>query len=258
MPSDVGELSGPIVATPAGFVRWDRQTRFSTDGVTWSASPLPNPDGFVNVAFAVDGGIIAVGNTFEGVPEVHLLDETGGSPELLDVPGLPTIGQVGSAQPWAPGSAAAFDAGGQGFSILSVEEGGYRLSARPAAGVFELIDVATGEVLIYELADPFDPDAESSFDFGVDGVTVTDPETGAVLVTISQERLDEAEATYFESSGNGQGEQALWVLATADGERFVLDERIGNASNTGNIGVTTNDDRVLVATGDGWASFELP
>ncbi len=254
--SDAAAWSGPMVATPAGFVRWDRQTRFSADGISWTAAALPNPEGYVVTAFAFDGGIVAVGNTFDGVPEVYRLDETGGAAELLDIAGMPTVRQAGYNEDWAPGSATVFDGGAQGFTVLNVEQDGYRLSVRPAVGVFELVDLATGEIVAREIAAA--ADAERIFEFDSDGVTVIDPDTGEVLVTISQERLDESEAIYFEESGSGADDEQLSLLATRDGERFVLEPRVGGGFDAGNVGVATNGARVLVATGTGWASFQLP
>jgi hypothetical protein len=256
--SDAAAWSGPMVATPAGFVRWDRQTRFSPDGISWTAAALPNPEGYVVTAFAFDGGIIAVGNTFDGVPEVYRLDETGGAAELLEITGMPTVRQAGYNENWAPGSAIVFDGGVQGFSMLSVEQDGYRLSVRPAVGVFELVDLATGEIVAREIAARVGADAEPIFDFDSDGVTVTDPDTGEVLVSISQERLDESDAIYFEESGSGADDEQLSLLATLDGELFVLEPRVGGGFESGNVGVATNGARVLVATGTGWASFQLP
>ncbi len=254
--SETDVVFSPIVATPSGFVRWDRQTRFSTDGITWTASEPPNPDGYVVSAFAFDGGVITIGNSFDGQPEVYRLDETGGSIERLDIAGLPTVRQAGYTQGWADASGVVFDGGSQGFSMLNVEAGGYRLSVRPAVGVYELVDLMTGEIVAREIAANAGP--EPLFDFSTDGVTVTDPDTGEVLVTIPQERLDESEAAYFEDSGSGPNDEQLTLLASRDGERFVLQPQVGGGSSSGNIGVATNGARALVSTGSGWVSFELP
>ena len=82
--SDLIDGSGQMLATPAGFLQWTDETLFSPDGLTWTASPLPNPDGYVSGGFAVDGGVIVMSTSPDGTVDVYRLDETGGSPRLLD------------------------------------------------------------------------------------------------------------------------------------------------------------------------------
>jgi hypothetical protein len=108
--SDLTDGSGQMLATSAGFLQWTDETLFSPDGLTWTAKPLPDPDGSVSSGFAFDGGVIALSTNRDGSVDVYRLDEIGGSPKLLVVPGLPDKIQSGFASQWAPGSALIFDA----------------------------------------------------------------------------------------------------------------------------------------------------
>ena len=99
-----------MLATPSGFLQWADETLFSPDGLTWTASPLPDPDGYISGGFAVEGGVIVMSTGPDGTVDVYRLDETGRSPQLLDVPNLPETFQAGYSGPWAPGSALVVDA----------------------------------------------------------------------------------------------------------------------------------------------------
>ncbi len=112
-PSDLETGPGQMLATPSGFLQWSNETLFSQDGLTWTASPLPDPDGYISSGFAFDGGVIALSTNQDGSVDLYRLDQTGGSPQLLDVPGLPDKFQSGLASRWAPGSARILDAADQ-------------------------------------------------------------------------------------------------------------------------------------------------
>jgi hypothetical protein len=112
--SDAPPGSGRLLATPAGFLQWSDHTLFSEDGLTWTASPLPDDDGQVMGAFTYDGGVIALSRSASGTTDLYRLDEAGGSAELLDVPGLPANVQAGFESPWSPGSAIVVNAASVG------------------------------------------------------------------------------------------------------------------------------------------------
>ncbi len=116
--SDLTDGSGQMLATPSGFLQWTDETLFSPDGLTWTSSPLPDADRRIAGAFAVDGGVVALSaSPIDGSVNVFGLDETGGSPELIDVAGLPEQSQSGFFAQWAPGSALIVDAAGpSGFA----------------------------------------------------------------------------------------------------------------------------------------------
>jgi hypothetical protein len=112
--SDLAGGSGQLLATPSGFLQWTDETLFSPDGLTWTAGPLPDPDGYVTAGFVFDGGVIVLStNESDGSVDLYRLDETGGSAQLIDVPGLPERFQSGFGSWWAPGSALIVDAAAQ-------------------------------------------------------------------------------------------------------------------------------------------------
>lgn len=189
--------------------------------------------------------------------DVFRLGETGGDPELLDVPGLPTIGQAGFFSAASPGSAIVVDAGvfDAQPAPLSVEVDGYRLTSEN--GTFELSDVATGAVIVSENFMRNTPADDSSFDFGLDGLTVTDPETGEVLVVVANDVLEQAEQDLFGDSGGAEYVPDLWLIGSMDGERFIVADLDDGDGFGGPISATTNGSRVLVQTGDRWSSFDL-
>ncbi len=172
--SDLETGSGQMLATPSGFLQWTDQMLFSPDGLTWTA--LPDPDGYISSGFAFDGGVIALLTNPDGSVDIYRLDETGGSPQELDVPGLPEKFQSGMFTPWAPGSALIVDAADQ---------------------------------------------------------------TGI----------------------GGEGEEYLadlWLLASADGERFVVSDLDDAGGYGGPSSVMTNGNLALAQVGGRWTRFDLP
>jgi hypothetical protein len=112
VPAQADPIAGTwqMLATSDGFLQWTDETFFSTDGLTWTASPLPDPDGNISGGFAVEGGVVVMSTSRDGTVDVYRLDETGGSPRPVDVSNLPETFQAGFSGPWAPGSAVVVDA----------------------------------------------------------------------------------------------------------------------------------------------------
>jgi len=254
-PTGAPPAQGPMVATPAGFVMWDDQTWFSPDGVNWTASPLPIGASWVSGAFTVDDGLIVLSNTDAGGSLFHHVDERGGNAVRLDLavgpdgsqvssaswPGTATEGMIASAIPPVPEE-----------ELLSVEVDGYRLTVRQPSGVFEVVDVATGDVIVSEI--PFGPGADGSITIDEAGVTVTDPRTGDVVVVFTQDVLDAAEQRYFDDGG-GDYTPDFWLIASLDGERFVIDDLDDDGS--GPVSVASNGSRLLVQAGTDWLVYDL-
>ncbi len=125
---------------------------------------------------------------------------------------------------------------------------------RQPSGVFEVVDVATGDVIVSEI--PFGPGADdSSFAFDEAGVTVMDPDTGDVLVVFPQDVLDAAENRYFDDGG-GDYNPDFWLVASLDGERFLIDDLDGDGAN-GPVSVASNGSRLLVQDGTTWLTYDL-
>ena len=256
-PTDAPAAQGPMVATPAGFVLWNDQTWFSPDGITWTASPLPVGASWVSGAFTVDDGLIVQSSSDTGEYLFHQVDERGGDAVRLDLPvgpegslvssasmsGSATAGMIVSAMPPVPEE-----------DLLSVVVDGYQLTVRQPSGVFEVVDVATGDVIVSEI--PFGPGTDDgSFSFDEAGVTVTDPDTGDVLVVFPQDVLDAAENRYFDDGG-GEYNPDFWLVASLDGERFLIDDLDDDGTN-GPVSVASNGSRLLVQDGTTWLTYDL-
>ena len=252
--SDAPVAIGPMLATDAGFLGWNDQLWFSNDGVSWAPNPLPDDAGPVTGAFAVDGGAIIISMADDGTAIVYRVDAMGGSAERLEIAGLPR-----NVQPWMSGDAAiVFDASEppmQTTETLVVEVDGYRLEVPPMTGEFRLVDAATGAVVVAD--DIRDPEAAESspFQFGPNGITVSDPETGEVVVTIPNDVYEAALQDLYGDPAESEYAPEIWLLASRDGERFVVEPVGGEIHST----VASNAGRVLFRIdGDGWASITLP
>jgi hypothetical protein len=256
IPTDAPPIGGPIAATPAGFVQWTDQTWFSPDGITWTASPLPDDATWVTGAFNVEGGLIVLSSSTTGEALVHRVDELGENAVLLDLP-VPASSSV-STFASASGSVSsamvvALDPVREADQQLSVEVDGYRLTMLQPAGLFEVVEVATGDVVVSE--NPFGPGSEdSNIVFDDTGVTVTDPDTGEVVVVFPSDVMDAAESEFFDA-GRGEYQPDLWVLASLDGERFVVDDI--DDSIDGPTSLATNGSRLLLQSGGNWITYDL-
>ena len=254
--ADAPPMMGPIASAPAGFVQWTDQTWFSTDGITWTASPLPEGAAWVSGAFGIDGGLIVMSSTESGESAVYRLDERGGNAVLLDLPlpdssSLSPTGPVGGSGP--SGAVVSVDALVAPQEQVSVEVDGYRLTLPGRSGVFEVTDVATDEVVVSER--PLGEGAEDSLlRFDESGITVIDPTTDDVLVVFSQDVLETAQNEYFDQGG-GDYNPDFWLLASLDGERFVLDDLEDVID--GPMSLATNGSRLLLLSGANWIIYDL-
>lgn len=249
-----------IVATPAGFVGLDDQIWFSADGLTWAASPLPAEDAYVSASFTFDGGIIAFVGTRDGVRTLRL-DERGGSPEWIDIPGLPENAQSGFGFGNRLGAVMDATEPGPPPPPLVVEADGHRLTIDNATGMVEVVELATDEVVATaDFGRRVEDDAPIVFDD--DGVTVTDPATGAVVVVFPSDALEAASRALHQNEPPSETEEYrpdLWLLATLDGETFVLDD-LDDASGDSFMGpgaLVANGSRLLLQVGGNWVVYEL-
>ena len=261
-PSQTPGFIDGIVATPAGFVGLGAEIRFSTDGLTWSTDPLPVEDAYyVTGSFTFDGGIIASFDTPDGV-QFHRLDERGGSPQRLDIPGLPAHAMVAGFGP-DNRLGVVLDAADPGPPPppLVVEVEGHRLTIDHASGVTEVVDLATGQIVAAsDIRAPVDDDGPITTDEV--GVTVTDPTTGDVVVVFPAEDLEAASEALFENveaAFERQYNPDLWLLASLDGETFVVAD-LDDGDDGGYFGpgaLTANGSRLLLRAGGGWAVYDL-
>lgn len=258
-PSQTAVPPDSIVATPAGFVGLGSDVRFSPDGLTWSTSPLPVDDAYyVTASFTFDGGIIAFVDTPDGVQFLRL-DERGGSPQPLDIPGLPTSATGGFGQGSRLGVVLDAAQHGPPPPPLVVEADGYRLTIDHASGVAEVADVATGEVVVTTSMRDAGEDGPIVWD-GT-GVTVTDQATGDVIVVFPREAVDAANEALSANDAFVENEYNpdLWLLASADGETFVVDD-LDDGEGEGYFGpngLIANGSRLLLQAGGAWVVYDL-
>jgi hypothetical protein len=263
--------TGMTMASPAGFVRWNDRTWFSSDGLTWSPSPLPDPTGTVTSAFPVDNGFVAVVANQRGTSDVYLLDERGGNPRQISVDKLDEEFAKGLADrtstgfgstPSSPSSAAVLTIGPSVQMPVVIESGGYRYIER--RGLSSVVDLATGDVVVfYSRERP--PAEDTTFAFGDDGLTVTDPDTETVLIQVPietyQAARDEAQAL-IGSPEDGDAVSAVRLIASRDGQRFLVEPLSSSDTDTDVnntvAGVATNGRFVLARLANEWIRYDLP
>ena len=191
-----------------------------------------------------------------GETVVHRVDERGGNAVLLDlpVPGSSSLSPMGSyGGSVTSGAVVSVDPVVAPDEQLSVEVDGYRLTLPGRSGVFEVTDVATGEVVVSER--PLGPGAEGGWlTFDESGITVTDPTTDDVLVVFSQDVLETAQNEYF-GEGGGEYDPDFWLLASLDGERFVLEDL--DDVTDGPVSLAANGSRLLLQSGTDWIVYDL-
>jgi hypothetical protein len=258
-PSQSPEPLGGIVATPAGFVGLGEDIRFSSDGLAWSSGPLPVEDAFyVTASFTFDGGIIVFVDTPDGV-QFYRLDERGGSPQRLDIPTLPASAMGGYGQGSRLGLVLDASEPGPPPPPLVVEADGYRLTVDNSTGVVEIVDVATGEIVV--TSDMRGGSEEGPITWDLDGVTVTDPTTGEVVVVFPSETIDAANEALYESEPAVEEEYNpdLWLLASLDGETFVVDDLDDSDGGMyfGPSALTANGSRLLLQASGAWVVYDL-
>jgi hypothetical protein len=253
--SDLDErFGGPIIATESGFLFLAEQNLFSEDGVSWMASPLP---GSVSThdSMTFEGGAIFITNDEDGLPALYRVDSRGQSAELLNIPGLPDTLQRGGFSE-SNSSAIVFDANTPEINTdpLVMQADGFELTwPLNPGGAYELRDAA-GEIVLSEGVEPFgDPPDEPHFVVGADGLSFTDPETGEVLVFFPNELLT---AAHEELTGppSEEYDPDFWLLATPDGERFIVDD-IADGFEYGPVLTAINGDTMLVFSGVEWTRY---
>lgn len=251
----------PIVVTDDGFVALDEPMRFSEDGTSWvDGASLADvfPSTLVGaVRMPYGDGFLLVNSPSEFDASVVRVDARGSSAVPVEVPGLPVrVGAIGAP---ANSPAALFDGRTIEIPPVVAEHDGYRWISTGQPQLLELVDMATGEVLVAEdQADAYDPDdpQPSSFEYTDDGFTVTDPATGQVIVTFPNDVL----AAAYAERGITVLDPAtpdLHLLATRDGSVLFLQDLADEVVLNGPLLAVANGDVVLTAVGDTWTRYDL-
>jgi hypothetical protein len=251
---------GQLVATSAGFLRIGEHAEFSADGNIWNVVDLPVEDAFISGSISFGGGAVLLVSDFSSGTELFRVDETGGSAVLLDVAGLPQ--QIQSGYSATSRNAIMIDASEPPPPPppLVVEHDGHRLTIDNADQSIEIVDLATGELVGESNLRNLSAGGEGNVVFDEAGVTVTDPTTGEVLVTIPNEVLDAAIQEQRPPDMDVEYNPDFWLLATRDGERFLLDDLDDGAGpESPMFGVlASNGSTVLAQIDEGWVVYDLP
>jgi len=254
--ADGPAMGGPMAATASGFLMWTDQSWFSPDGVTWEAGPLPDDAIWMTGSFNVEGGLVVMSSTDSGSALVHRVDERGQNAVLLDLP-VPTDGSLSGGGPptssYTSGILLFLQPAFTPEQQITVEADGYRLAFPQQTSIFEVVDVATGEVIAS--GNPFLPGNEdSAIQVDENGVTITDEATGDVLVVFPNELLEAAQNESMQGDG-GEYDPDFWLIASLDGERFLVED-IADMTE-GPTSLATNGIRLLLQSGTDWMVFDL-
>jgi hypothetical protein len=262
---------GTLMATTAGFLDLAEEVAFSPDGITWTAVETPQPNLMVQAAAPLGGDVMVFTRNAADEVAMYRVGPTGEMWTLLDVPA-----GVDDAHSWSQSSSAAFlletrtdDPGPQ--RIVAQHEGFELTMAYGAVQSYRLVDESTGDVVLEESIDltvtPAPPDGPfQNLVEDMNGITITDPETGDVILSIPHSVIGAA----WDATRSDEADEVpwsdWWVLATDDGEAWLhadYDEGDG-AEPAMPFLVATNDDDVLVGshgwepTNGAWHRFPMP
>jgi hypothetical protein len=266
------DFSGEVlIATNAGFLALGQEASYSPDGVTWSALETPQPNLSVEAVAPLGDDVIAYTRNASDEVALYRVDPTGGTWTLLDLP----AGVEGHAHTWTPASSPAFLvenwSDNPSPQRIVVQHEGFELTLTyGAVESYRLVDEATGDVVLEESIDltvtqaPPDGPFQHLLD-DMSGMTITDPDTGDVIVSIPHSVIGAA----WQVAQGGAADQ-MWpdwsVLATADGETWLFadyDEGDGDDPAVPFL-VASNGDYVLVGSpgwepeSETWYRFPMP
>lgn len=275
---------GQLVGFSDGFFRFGESAQFSADGTTWTDTELPG-SGFGggpmiqrngSVVTFVSEGVGAPATPYEFDP-VALTWSAVAGPELVSGGGMGFGGgQLPSAavyEVFTQPDVEPFEASG------SVEVDGYTLTITitESGEGYSLTDADGNEVVAEEtnhFDGPYEYEHRTHDDFGQ--MTITDPESGDVLVDVGVDVFSALYEELYRSSPQFEGPQVRPAqrLIAADGDRWI-DEQLtqyyeftivdGSADGDGAVteemamadegpwvaGVATQGGLVLVAFSDG-------
>lgn len=269
--SNRGGPMAAVTAVDSGFIGLGEQIEFSTDGLAWS--PVASPTGLTVPMSVMPLGrdAAALFRSDDSSVVAYRLRFPDMVWQPLDLPRLPDGAQVWGA---APTSAIVMPVEdfGEGndspteFSVVVEPNYSVDLFFDGTTQSYTVFDLATGDVVLSEsTAVPNDFDeAFEHLESGVDGgFTIVDPATGDVLVEVSDRMISEAQKSAPPSTmvlDEPPIEPAAWLLATTDGDSWLLERVPGGESVffEGPHSVAANGAVVVVQTASATVTYELP
>ena len=254
------EPFGQLLATSAGFLDFGDGVAFSPDGTTWTQVSTPQPNLWFQAVAPLGDDVVAIAGTPYGESSIHVVDATGTNWTDVELAGLD---ETFSA--WNSTSSPAFilanDPPTPDPQTVIVEHDGFELTRVYDDVVsYELVDLSTGDVVAEESVDlrttqaPADGPFENLTENMV-GVTITDPVTGATIVQIPHSAMGAAwdEARGGDDETFEYHEPDLWLLATADGETWLLhDLDDGDPDEPDPPQLVATDGRIVLVGTYGW------
>lgn len=233
-----------MMAVRDGFVAIRSQHEFRPDGpprvteelvaelvgddgeVVWTVLDPPIAESVVSV-FPLDGDVGVFAETADSTLRVYRVDTTAQTWTPIEIPGLPTSARdIRTTETGVVLLDAApeleFDTGP---TTSTLEKNGLRYTSTFDAPMssYELTSIETGEVLVSESINLLE--VEGSFELafehlagGLGSTTISDPETGEVLIEFSADEIL-ARMTPGVASPNEP-----WIVATSDGLAWFVGE----------------------------------
>ncbi len=268
MASDVPPQSG-IVALPDRFVRTQPSLETSTDGVVWTTVDVPWQREVVNSVIAVDGGVVVFTQDDSGTSHAYRADPSFHDWTPIDIPGAPEWwSPVFGLRSSSPAVIVDTFRPEMPSQEIVVEYDGFVVTT--GSGVaslwYDVVERATGDVVASEsidLATLSDGGGEDGpfehlrYHSDGSGLTVDDPESGAVIVSIPQDVLDRAAEEAYGGDVAEEYRPDLWLIATIDGDRWLVDNLDDDVEALGPSLAAVNGDIVLVAVQDGWLRYDI-
>ncbi len=233
--------SGEVIATDDGFVVVRRRNTFVDDepravesielvvghrapGGAFEWGILDPPfEGRLRSAFALDGDLGVLASSDDGTFAVYRVDTLTQEWSPIEIPTLPVDAR--SIQ-WNLHDVAALDVAPPEpveSTTQTIEKNGLRLTWTfdfPDS-TYEVVEVATGEVIVSETIDL--RDVEGSFEYafehlagGLGPTVITDPATGDVLMNITAEEMEASQPPAPDPVS-----PELWLVASSDGVVWV-------------------------------------
>lgn len=258
-----GTQAYAVVGSSDGFYATSGSLDYSPDGLNWTSFDLP--DGAIGVSsiLPVDRGVIAVVSRGTDGTGIYRVTGSEGVWEPIEVPGLPSSlnGWFGGSS--TPTSALIFDAAPPPQprpTTVVFEEDGFTLSISNDGSIFtvNLVD-ASGAVLVDESQDLNQVADEPGFiNWTEQGIEVRDPETEELIASFSSEVVD---AAYSEQipvyADSDEYFPDMWLLATVNGDRWLLDDLDDNEEFFGLQAMAINGEQLLIGLGPDWISYDL-